>query len=188
MGLMSLCCLFMSIVKINCHNLCRALKRMWGIETVSRGFPRKTGGGLDGKESACNAGDLGSIPGSRRSLGEGNGLPSAVFLPGEFRGQRVRHNWATFRHTYSHETFQSWNGIKWRAHLLMHKSWAHALSLIKILSSGKDAHRHSWKLWRLDAEMLRVALGKELGWASLPFLGAHCLYHSSLQNRCRKVF
>ena len=29
--------------------------------------------GLVGKESACNAGDLGSIPGSGRSLGEGNG-------------------------------------------------------------------------------------------------------------------
>ena len=33
------------------------------------GFP----GGSDGKASACNAGDLGSIPGSRRSPGEGNG-------------------------------------------------------------------------------------------------------------------
>ena len=29
----------------------------------------------DGKESACNAGDLGSIPGSGRSPGEGNGNP-----------------------------------------------------------------------------------------------------------------
>ena len=28
-----------------------------------------------GKESACNAGDLGSIPGLGRSLGEGNGNP-----------------------------------------------------------------------------------------------------------------
>ena len=35
------------------------------------GFPC----GSDGKESACNAGDLGSIPGSGRSLGEGNGNP-----------------------------------------------------------------------------------------------------------------
>ena len=35
------------------------------------GFP----GGSDGKESACNAGDLGSIPGSGRSPGEGNGNP-----------------------------------------------------------------------------------------------------------------
>ena len=29
----------------------------------------------DGKESACNAGDPGSIPGSGRSSGEGNGNP-----------------------------------------------------------------------------------------------------------------
>ena len=35
------------------------------------GFP----GGSDGKESACNAGDPGSIPGSGRSPGEGNGNP-----------------------------------------------------------------------------------------------------------------
>ena len=33
------------------------------------GFP----GGSDGKDSACNAGDLGSIPGSGRYPGEGNG-------------------------------------------------------------------------------------------------------------------
>ena len=32
-------------------------------------------GGLDSKESAYNAGDLGSIAGSGRSLGEGNGNP-----------------------------------------------------------------------------------------------------------------
>ena len=33
------------------------------------GFP----GGSDGKESANNAGDVGSVPGSGRSPGEGNG-------------------------------------------------------------------------------------------------------------------
>ena len=32
-------------------------------------------GGSEGKVSACNAGDLGSIPGSGRSPGEGNGNP-----------------------------------------------------------------------------------------------------------------
>ena len=32
-------------------------------------------GGSDGKESACNAGELGSIPGSGRSPEEGNGYP-----------------------------------------------------------------------------------------------------------------
>ena len=35
------------------------------------GFP----GGSDGKELACSAGDSGLIPGSGRSLGEGNGNP-----------------------------------------------------------------------------------------------------------------
>ena len=35
------------------------------------GFP----GGSAGKESACNAGDPGLIPGSERSPGEGNGNP-----------------------------------------------------------------------------------------------------------------
>ena len=32
-------------------------------------------GGSDGKASACNAGDPGSIPGWGRSPGEGNGTP-----------------------------------------------------------------------------------------------------------------
>ena len=31
--------------------------------------------GSDGKESTCNAGDLGSTPGLRRAPGEGNGYP-----------------------------------------------------------------------------------------------------------------
>ena len=35
------------------------------------GFPHSS----VGKESACSAGDLGSIPGSGRSPGEGNGNP-----------------------------------------------------------------------------------------------------------------
>ena len=35
------------------------------------GFP----GGSAGKESACNVGDLGPIPGLGRSPGEGNGYP-----------------------------------------------------------------------------------------------------------------
>ena len=47
------------------------------------GFP----GGSDGKVSAYNAGDSGSIPGSGRSPGEGN-QPTPVFLPGKSPGQR----------------------------------------------------------------------------------------------------
>ena len=42
------------------------------------------------KNSPANAGDLGSIPGSGRSPGEENGLPTSVFLPREFHGQRTK--------------------------------------------------------------------------------------------------
>ena len=46
------------------------------------GFPC----GSAGKEPACNAGDLSLIPGLGRSPGEGKGLPTSVFWPGEFHG------------------------------------------------------------------------------------------------------
>ena len=65
-------------------------------------------GGSDGKESACNAGDLVSIPGSGRPPWEGNGLAihSSVLawrIPrteepdglGSMGSQRVRHDWET---------------------------------------------------------------------------------------------
>ena len=42
------------------------------------GFP----GGSDDKDSACNAGDMGSIPGLGRSPGEGNGYPLQYFCLG----------------------------------------------------------------------------------------------------------
>ena len=44
-------------------------------------------GGSAGKESACNAVDLGSVPGLGRSPGEGKDyLPTPVFWHGEFYG------------------------------------------------------------------------------------------------------
>ena len=42
----------------------------------------------NGKEFACNVGDLGSIPGSGRSLEKGM-VTTSVFLPGEFHGQSL---------------------------------------------------------------------------------------------------
>ena len=46
-----------------------ARQRKINIILLLWGFP----GGSDGKESACSAADLGSIPGLGRSPGEGNG-------------------------------------------------------------------------------------------------------------------
>jgi len=44
------------------------------MATFSGNFS-KVNGDSDGKESSCNAGDLGLIPGLGRSPGEGNGYP-----------------------------------------------------------------------------------------------------------------
>ena len=65
------------------------------------GFP----GGSDGKEAACNEGDLGSVPGLGRSPGEGNSKHSSILIwkipyteePEGLQSmglQRVGHNWA----------------------------------------------------------------------------------------------
>ena len=63
-------------------------------------------GGTDGKESACNAGDVGSIPGFERFPGEGNGnalqylawrIPWTEESGGlwSMGSQRVRQDWQT---------------------------------------------------------------------------------------------
>ena len=49
---------------------------------VFLGFPC----GSAGKESTCNAGDLGSIPVLGISSGEEKRLPNPIFWPGEFHG------------------------------------------------------------------------------------------------------
>ena len=51
---------------------------------VSTGFP----GGSVVKNLPANAGDMGLIPGSGRSPGEGKWQPTPVFLPGKSHGQR----------------------------------------------------------------------------------------------------
>ena len=72
------------------------------------GFPS----GSDGKDSACKAGDPGSIPGLGRSPGERNGNPlqysclensmdRGAWLQ-SMGSQRVRHDWATNTHTHTH--------------------------------------------------------------------------------------
>ena len=52
--------------------------------------------GSAGKESTCNAGDLGSVPGLRRSPGEGKGYPlqySGLENPMDAIVHRVEKSW-----------------------------------------------------------------------------------------------
>ena len=74
----SICCLLLAIYVSICdagYNTFGGLSAVgyvFNIGSVSFwGFP----GGSVGKESACNAGDLGPIPELGRSHGEGNGYP-----------------------------------------------------------------------------------------------------------------
>ena len=52
-------------------NVNRVGHYIWSIICLISGFP----GGSDGEESTCNIGNLGLIPASGRSSGEGNGYP-----------------------------------------------------------------------------------------------------------------
>ena len=96
------------------HSVINAV--LWPI----RGFP----GGSDSKEFACNAGDVGSIPGLRSSPGEGNGYSfqypwlenSMNSLHGRLQSmgsQRVRYDWVTntHTHTHTHMTFMATNNF-----------------------------------------------------------------------------
>ena len=85
--------------------ICLQCRRSWFESWVGRilwrrdrlptpvflGFP----GGSAGKESTCNVGDLGSIPGLGRSPGEGKGYPlqySGLENSIDYTVQRVRHD------------------------------------------------------------------------------------------------
>ena len=56
----------------------------YSFNTLQMGFP----GGSDGKESACNAGDQGLIPGLGRSPGGGHGDPLQYSYLENPHGQR----------------------------------------------------------------------------------------------------
>ena len=66
---------------------------------ISEDFP----GGSDDKESACGAGDQGSIPGLGRFPREGHGNPTPVFLPGESHGQRIMVSYSPWGRRVEHD-------------------------------------------------------------------------------------
>ena len=72
------------------------------------GFP----GGSDSKQSACSAGDPGSVAGSGRTPGEGNEYPlhhslledsmdRGALLASVHGSQKVEHDWMTYTFTLS---------------------------------------------------------------------------------------
>ena len=85
------------------HSLCWTSARFPVQEDIKRenlheGFP----GGSDGKESACNTGDVSLIPGSGRSLGEGNDNPLQYSCLGNSMDRGAW--WATVHGVPKHRT------------------------------------------------------------------------------------
>ena len=66
------------------------------------GFP----GDSAGKESACNVGNLGLIPGLGRYPWRRDWLPTPVFFPGEFHGQRSPEGYSPWGYQESDMTEQ----------------------------------------------------------------------------------
>ena len=94
----------------------------------------------DSKDSVCNVGDLGVIPGWGRSAGEGNGYPLQCSClensmdRGAWQGyspwghKRVRHGWVTNTFTFHFHSFErphqsSQESLKQRGSLAVVLSW-----------------------------------------------------------------
>ena len=89
------------------------------ISCIGKSFP----GGSDGKESACNAGGLGSIPELGRSPGEGNGNPLQNSPLENSHGQRSLVGYSPWGHkesdmtghtdTHTHTQYSEGPSISW---------------------------------------------------------------------------
>ena len=89
-------------------------------------------GSSEGKASACNVGDLGSIPGTGRSPGEGNGNPLQYSCLEKSHGQRSLVGYSPWDHKESDTTD--------RLHLHFHRDVYRNNYNRKILLSNMGDH------------------------------------------------
>ena len=129
-----------------------------------KGFP----GGSDSKESACNARDLGLIPGSGRSPG---GESTLVFLPGKFHGQRNPGGYSPWGHNESDMTEQL--STCW---LIVFQTVDLSRCCIRcdVLAAGWDAWCLAWRISILVGR-IRHACGKR-GSVLSCFIKETCIY------------
>ena len=143
------------------------------------GFP----GGSAGKESACNAGDLGLIPGLGKSPGEGNGYPlqysgleNSITI--KFMGwQRVRHDWVTFTSlqkllNFNSAEFKITFRNTWRISGMI-EFWFHCWSCCQSGVCRLESRLTGWKVhgvspveWQRGGRYTQVLLSGPHGWTT----------------------
>ena len=96
--------------------------------------------GLAGKESACNVGDLGSIPGLGRSPGEGNSNPLQHSCPGN---PMDKGTWQAIVHGVANLTISFMD----HAFGIVLKSHCHTLSHLSFSLSSRSFGLPLWLSW-----------------------------------------
>ena len=94
-------------------------------------------GGLDGKESACNAGDLGLIPGLGRCAGEGNGVATHSSLLA-WRIPVDRGAWQATVHEITKN--RTWLSYYWQHNTFAMKYWQYK----HVFRSTRILQQHSF--------------------------------------------
>ena len=119
------------------------------------GFP----GSSDGKESACDAGDLGSIPGLGRSPGRGNSIPLQYSCLGECPWaeepgglqsmglQRIGHDWVT-KYIISSLTMQLFFQKMKKSIFLFNWSWLLRNNFIKTHTHTHTHNKTPISFWK----------------------------------------
>ena len=121
--------------------------------SIALGFP----GGSSGKESACNVGDLGWIPGLGRSVREGNCYPpqysslenSVNCSPWDHK--ESGHDWATFTFIDSMLNLGFLVSQIVKNPPVMRETWAWSLGWEDPLGEGMAIHS-SFRAWRIPMD------------------------------------
>ena len=115
---------------LNLNSYCSLEKSLFFPQSLGAVLNRQScfPGDSDGEECACNAGDLGLIPGSGRSSGEGHGNPLRYSCLENPHGQRslvlqsmgsqkVGHGWSDLALMHTYSSAASWThcpvGVAW---------------------------------------------------------------------------
>ena len=131
-------------------NLSMSSVLCWGTELFMYVPPLAFPGGSAGKESICNEGDLGSIPGSGRCLGDGNSYP-------------LQYSWAPL-------VAQTVKNLP-----AMRETWVRSLGWEEPLEKGTATHSSilAWRIpWTEETARLQSMGSQRVGhsWATFTFM------------------